>query len=68
MNETLKPCPSGHIVDADECPYPVNRERTIWQVACHCGWAAVGDSPGSAVSIWNTRPPAQEAVEESKDE
>lgn len=68
-DETLKPCPNGHAMDEDECPYPANRECTIWQVSCSsCGWAIVGWSPEEAVTLWNTRQPAQEPVKGNDNE
>jgi hypothetical protein len=56
----LRPCPfCGFVSDTDDfdCIYPVNRERTAYNLVCtnHCGCEVVGSSPEDCIEIWNHR-------------
>lgn len=51
---SIEPCPRGHQVDEDECPYPV---KEGWQINCglNCGWSVLAETKEEAVEIWNKR-------------
>lgn len=63
-SKTMLPCPCGAAVDWDECPYPLNRDRSVWTVRCvreDCGWSAGGGSADEAMEKWNDRASSAEA-------
>ena len=59
----LFPCPfCGFIPDIndDDCIYPINRERTVWNLVCYetgggCGVSNLGSSREDVIERWNTR-------------
>ena len=60
---SLLPCPfCGFVPDVKDgdCIYPVNRERTVWNLVCYdtgggCGASVLGDSPENAIINWQKR-------------
>lgn len=63
MNNSILPCPfCGFRPDSldDDCIYPINRERTIWNLVCYeigggCGASVLGDNREDVIQRWNTR-------------
>ena len=59
----LKPCPfCGFTPDIndEDCIYPVNREKTLWNLVCHehaggCAASVYGDDRQDVINKWNTR-------------
>lgn len=59
----LKSCPfCGFKLDpdADDCIYPVNREKTLYNVVCYetgggCGASVLGWTAEEAICRWNKR-------------
>lgn len=60
-NNILKICPKCGFdvcIDLDDTLYPLNRERTIWNVVCNevyggCGFEFLGVSKIDVVERWN---------------
>jgi hypothetical protein len=51
--------------DADECPYPGNREAMFHVVVCRnldCDEEALGRTAEKAIAAWNTRPSIAEGA------
>jgi hypothetical protein len=69
LTSNLLPCPfCGIETDADEFPFPLDRERKHWAIRCQdaerCEVEVVGTSPDDAIARWNKRaavPPAAPA-------
>lgn len=63
LDVDLKPCPfCGFKPDPndDDCIYPGDRERTIWQLVCYetgggCAATVLGSSVEDVIERWNTR-------------
>jgi hypothetical protein len=59
----LLKCPfCGNIPESDDedCIYPINRERTVWNLVCPdtvggCGASVLGDNREECIKNWNTR-------------
>lgn len=64
--EALLPCPCGAICTADEDSlYPINRERTLWNLHCvdpACGWRVVSGSADECIRDWSRRASLDGAV------
>lgn len=46
--------------DSDDCIYPIDHSRTVWNLVCYetgggCGASVLGGSAGEVVERWNTR-------------
>lgn len=60
---SLESCPfCGFHPDAtdSDCVYPLNKERTLWNLVCYetgggCGASVIGSSIAEVVSRWNNR-------------
>ena len=64
MSEELKPCPfcgfTFEYADMIDVIYPINRERTLWNVVCvdnagGCNASSLGGTEREAVDNWNKR-------------
>lgn len=61
--KALKPCPfcGTAVIESDaDAVYPINRERTVWNLNCAetwggCGASVLGDSVAAVIDAWNTR-------------
>ena len=60
---TLLACPfCGNVPDIEDadCIYPVDRERTVWNLVCFaagggCDASILADSYDACITLWNTR-------------
>lgn len=59
----LKECPFCGFqpdVEDDDCIYPINRERTVYNLVCYetgggCGASVLGDNKEDVILRWNGR-------------
>ncbi|MGZ8924493.1 MAG: hypothetical protein ACXW2E_01285 [Nitrososphaeraceae archaeon] len=47
-------------INDEDCIYPLNRERTLWNLVCYetgggCGASVLGDTKEEVITRWNTR-------------